>query len=61
MLEFEKVKIHERFVFIRHTREEVIKRVIREFKLLDHLVGDLTNKEWNKHLSRPEIKEPWSV
>jgi hypothetical protein len=28
---------------MRHNREEVIERTIREFELLDHLVASLTN------------------
>ena len=28
---------------MRHTREEVIKRTIQEFELLDHLVAKITN------------------
>ncbi len=44
-----------------HTREEVIKRTIREFKLLDRLVSGLTAAEWRKAVPRPETKEPWTV
>ena len=50
-----------RFVFMRHTREEVIKRTIREFKLLDDLVSSLTDEDWNRLLTRPETKDPWTV
>ena len=46
---------------MRHNRKEVIKRTIKEFELLDHLVADLTNKEWNSLLPRPETKDPWTV
>lgn len=46
---------------MRHTREEVIERAIREFELLDHLVANLTNEEWERLLIRPETKDPWTV
>jgi len=46
---------------MRHNRMEVIKRTIREFELLDHLVANLTNEEWNRLLHRPESKDPWTV
>jgi hypothetical protein len=46
---------------MRHTRAEVVKRAIREFKLLDRLVADLTAAEWKKAVPRPETKEPWTV
>lgn len=44
-----------------HNREEVIERTIREFELLDHLVANLTNEDWERLLSRPETKDPWTV
>ena len=46
---------------MRHNREEVIERTIREFELLDHLVAGLTNEDWERLLPRPEAKEPWTV
>jgi hypothetical protein len=46
---------------MRHNREEVIERTIREFELLDHLVASLTNEDWERLLLRPEAKEPWTV
>jgi len=46
---------------MRHEREEVIERTIREFELLDHLVGSLTDEEWGRLLLRPETKDPWTV
>ena len=46
---------------MRHTREEVIKRTIREFERLDHLVNNLTDQDWNRLLTRPETKDPWTV
>ncbi|MBX7237720.1 MAG: DinB family protein [Caldilineales bacterium] len=45
----------------RHNREEVIERTIREFELLDHLVANLTDEEWNRLLRRSESKDPWTV
>ena len=44
-----------------HTRDEVIKRTIREFRRLDRLVAKLTAAEWRKLVPRPETKEPWTV
>ncbi len=44
-----------------HSREEVIERAIREFRLLDHLVARLTDEDWERLLLRPETKDPWTV
>ncbi len=44
-----------------HTREEVIKRAVHEFRLLDRLVAGLTPAEWRKAVPRPETKERWTV
>ena len=46
---------------MRHTREEVIKRTIQEFERLDRLVNNLTDEDWNRLLTRPETKDPWTV
>src|SRR5512145_1971608 len=46
---------------MRHNREEVIKRTIQEFELLDHLVANLTSEEWNRLLPRSESKDSWTV
>jgi hypothetical protein len=46
---------------MRHSREEVIKRTIREFELLDHLVNNLADEDWDRLLTRPETKDPWTV
>ena len=46
---------------MRHHREEVIRRTIQEFELLDHLVAHLTNEEWGLLVLRPESKDPWTV
>jgi len=46
---------------MRHTREEVIKRTIREFERLDRLVNNLTDEDWNRLPTRPETKDPWTV
>ena len=46
---------------MRHNREEVIERTIREFALLDGLVANLTEEDWEQPLPRPETKEPWTV
>jgi hypothetical protein len=44
-----------------HTREEVIRRTIQEFNLLDQLVNNLSDEDWNRLLARPETKDPWTV
>lgn len=46
---------------MRHTREEVIERTIAEFELLDKLVANLTDEDWEQPLIRPETKDPWTV
>jgi hypothetical protein len=46
---------------MQHTREEVIQRTIREFQLLDNLVANLNDEEWQLSLPRPETKDPWTV
>lgn len=46
---------------MRHSREEVIKRTIREFKLLDRLVAGLAKEDWKRLVPRPETKAPWTV
>ena len=46
---------------MRHNRKEVIKRTTKEFELLDQLVANLTDEEWNRPLPRSESKDPWTV
>jgi hypothetical protein len=46
---------------MRHNREEVIERTIREYELLDHLVANLSKEDWEQFVIRPEVKEPWTV
>jgi hypothetical protein len=46
---------------MRHNREEVIERTIREFELLDELVKDLKKEDWERSVPRSEAKEPWTV
>ena len=46
---------------MRHTREEVIARTIREFGFLEALVAGLPNDDWKRSLHRPETKDPWTV
>ena len=46
---------------MRHRREEVIERTIREFELLDRLVAALSAEDWNRPLPRPAGKDPWTV
>lgn len=46
---------------MRHSREEVVERTIREFELLDQLVAGLSDEDWDRPLLRPEAKDPWTV
>ncbi len=46
---------------MRHTREEVIERIDREYERLDALVNKLTYEEWERPVPRPETKDPWTV
>jgi hypothetical protein len=46
---------------MRHSREEVIERVTREFELLDRLIASFTDEDWNRPAPRPETKDPWTV
>jgi hypothetical protein len=46
---------------MRHRREDVIERTIREFERLDRLVAGLSDEEWERPLARPETKDPWTV
>ena len=48
-------------IAMRHNRQEVIARVIREYRLLDALVSSLSDEEWERSLPRPETKDPWTV
>jgi hypothetical protein len=47
--------------YMRHTREEVIERTIREFERLDRLVAGLADDDWERPLPRPEGKDRWTV
>ncbi|MGW8225683.1 MAG: DinB family protein [Anaerolineales bacterium] len=46
---------------MRHSREEVINRTIREFERLDQLVNNLAAEDWDRVITRPETKDPWTV
>jgi hypothetical protein len=46
---------------MRHSRKEVIERIIQEFQLLDHLVAGLSDQDWEQPLLRSETKDPWTV
>jgi hypothetical protein len=46
---------------MRHQREEVIERTRREYTRLDKLVSNLTPREWDTLVPRPEGKDPWTV
>ncbi|MCU0485600.1 MAG: ClbS/DfsB family four-helix bundle protein [Anaerolineales bacterium] len=46
---------------MRHNRAEVIRRTVQEFELMDHLITNLTNEEWDLLLHRPESKDPWTI
>lgn len=46
---------------MRHSRDEVIERTVREFELLDEMIAGLSDEEWRRPLPRSETKEPWTV
>ncbi len=46
---------------MRHSRNEVIKRTIREYNQLDRLVAGLADEDWKRLVPRSETKEPWTV
>lgn len=46
---------------MRHNREEVIARALREFELLDTLAANLSEADWQRPVPRPETKDPWTV
>jgi hypothetical protein len=46
---------------MRHTRDEVIERVTREYRLLDAVVSRLLEADWPRPLGRPEAKDPWTI
>jgi hypothetical protein len=46
---------------MKHTREEIIQRTIREFERLDSLIAHLTDEQWALPLPRPPSKDPWTV
>jgi Mycothiol maleylpyruvate isomerase N-terminal domain len=46
---------------MKHSREEVIQRTIREYELLDKVLAGLTADEWNRLVPRPETKDAWTI
>lgn len=46
---------------MRHSRDEVIGRVIREYESLDRLLGTLSPDEWALPVRRSESRDPWTV
>jgi hypothetical protein len=46
---------------MRHNREEVIERTVREFEMLDGLVARLASEGWEWLVPRPEGKDAWTV
>jgi hypothetical protein len=46
---------------MRHSRKEVIRRTLREFELLDHLIANLADEDWRRLVRRSETKDPWTV
>jgi len=46
---------------MRHNREEVMARALREFELLDALAANLSEADWQRPVPRPETKDPWTV
>jgi hypothetical protein len=48
-------------MLVRHTREEVIDRTEREFEILDRLIANLSEAEWDLHAPRRENEEAWTI
>jgi hypothetical protein len=46
---------------MRHTREEVIERTIREYEALDRLMAGLSGDDWRRPLPRPATKVAWTI
>lgn len=46
---------------MRHTSDEVVERVTREYDLLDAVVSRLSAVDWARPLGRPEVKDPWTI
>jgi hypothetical protein len=46
---------------LRHTREEVVERLVREFEELDSLVDGLSFRDWELTLGRRENLDQWNV
>jgi hypothetical protein len=46
---------------VRHSREHVVERTIREFDELDALIGRLGPEDWDRRVPRPETRDPWTV
>jgi hypothetical protein len=46
---------------MRHSRQEVLERVSREFERLDRLVTGFSEEDWKRPAPRPETKDPWTV
>ena len=46
---------------VRHTREDVLARTLREFAALDALVAQLRPEDWDRPAPRPETRDPWTV
>jgi hypothetical protein len=46
---------------MRHSREDIVERALREFEQLDALVGHLRLADWQLPVPRPETRAPWTV
>lgn len=46
---------------MRHRREDVIERAVREYEALERVVAGLTEAQWALPVPRPETKDPWTV
>jgi hypothetical protein len=46
---------------MRHSRQEVTERTLREFAELDSLVARLRPEDWLRLVPRPETRDPWTV
>jgi len=46
---------------VRHRRDDVVARTIREFEQLDALVARLRPEDWERRVPRPKTRDPWTV
>ena len=55
------LNLEEVLMVMQHNREEVIQRITQEYELLDQLVANLTDEDWEQPVLRSEGKDAWTV